>query len=72
MKNHFKTEKQANNFAKTVNNPIIYMDCPESMGMSAWSIWPWCVEYDSIKMKKVYRNGNVQMVPISDKYNYGE
>ena len=64
MKKYFSSESQAKKFAETVYNPFIYKESVEAIGVRIYNSTPWCVVYDSIKMKKVYKANKVQMVPM--------
>ncbi len=63
MKKYFPSESKAKKFAETVNDPFIYKESVEAIGIGMYMSTPWCVVYDSIKMKKVYRANKVQLVP---------
>ena len=69
MKQFFESEAKAKRFAQTVNDPWIYKESAESIGIQKYNSTPWCVEYDTVKTKKVkmfrkvYKDGRIQYLP---------
>lgn len=70
MRKFFKSEADANHFAKSVNDPFVYKESIESIGIEQYNSTPWCVEYISEKkyMRKVYKDGKIQFLPKNKKH----